>query len=78
MVAGTGSGEAALNDQEREMLRLWTRGYRDSEIATALSVDGLTVEMRFRDLQRKVGVSDRLDLVLHILAVSAQRIAAAA
>jgi DNA-binding CsgD family transcriptional regulator len=78
MVAGTGSGEATLNDQEREMLRLWTRGYQDSEIATALSVDGPIVEARFRDLQRKVGVSDRLDLVLHILAGSPERISAAA
>jgi DNA-binding NarL/FixJ family response regulator len=50
------------------MLALWIRGYNDSEIATRMSLDGQTIETCFRDLQRKLGVSDRLDLVLHVLA----------
>jgi two-component system response regulator NreC len=54
---------AALNDQEREILRLTARGYTASQIAGKMSLARKTIENYRARLKEKLGLRDRSDWV---------------
>ena len=54
---------AALTEREREVLSLLAIGHTNPEIATLLYLSPRTVESHRANLQRKLGVRSRADLV---------------
>jgi two-component system, NarL family, response regulator NreC len=60
-------GEAVLTERELEVLRLLALGYSNPEIAKQMFVSPRTVETHRANLQRKLGVSGRPDLVRYAL-----------
>jgi two-component system response regulator NreC len=59
--------DAGLTDREREVLRLLALGHTNSEIAAQLFVSVRTVDTHRANMQRKLGVSGRPELVRHAL-----------
>lgn len=64
---GTVSRVYSLTPQEINVLRLLTRGFANSEIAHQLGICGPTVRSHLRSAYRKIGQSDRLCVVLHLV-----------
>jgi len=60
-------GEAILTERELEVLRLLALGYSNPEIAKQMFVSPRTVETHRANLQRKLGISGRPDLVRYAL-----------
>jgi len=60
-------GEAVLTERELEVLRLLALGYSNPEVAKQMFVSPRTVETHRANLQRKLGVSGRPDLVRYAL-----------
>lgn len=54
---------AALTEREREVLSLLAIGHMDPEIAALLYLSPRTGRIASRDIQRKLGVRSRADLV---------------
>jgi two-component system, NarL family, response regulator NreC len=60
-------GEPVLTERELEVLRLLALGHSNPEIAKLMFVSPRTVETHRANLQRKLGVSGRPDLVRYAL-----------
>jgi len=60
-------GQPALTERETEVLRLLALGHTNAEIATRLYLSVRTVETHRANLQRKLGVSGRPELVRYAL-----------
>ncbi|MBA7700077.1 Transcriptional regulatory protein DegU [subsurface metagenome] len=56
-----------LHQRELEILRLGARGLRNKEIAAELTISERTVQTHFVNISRKLGVSSRIEAVLHTL-----------
>lgn len=64
----TTGGISALNDAEREVVTLVCYGLKDGLIAHRLGVSETAVRQQLTSITRKLGVSNRLDLVLYAYA----------
>ena len=62
-----GGGAAVLSERELEVLRLVALGHTNREIAKQLYISPRTVETHRANLQRKLGVSGRPELVRYAL-----------
>ncbi len=56
-----------LTKREKTIISYLTQGWRNREIANALSITEQTVKNHLRSIYDKVGVSDRLELVLYAI-----------
>jgi DNA-binding NarL/FixJ family response regulator len=56
-----------LTRREKTIISYLTQGWRNREIANALSITEQTVKNHLRSIYDKVGVSDRLELVLYAI-----------
>ncbi len=63
----SGRGPAALTDRETEVLRLLALGHTNAEIAGLLFLSVRTVETHRANLQRKLAISRRPELVRYAL-----------
>jgi two-component system response regulator NreC len=63
----SGRGPAALTDRETEVLRLLALGHTNAEIAGLLFLSVRTVESHRANLQRKLAISRRPELVRYAL-----------
>jgi len=61
------AGEKALSGEERELLSLVVAGLRDREIAERLSLPIAEVKTAVAKLIEKLGVSNRLGLVIALV-----------
>ncbi|MFQ5664371.1 MAG: response regulator [Terriglobia bacterium] len=59
--------KALLTAREQEIVSLVTQGFRNKEIAYRLSISEQTVKNHLHNIFDKLGVSDRLELVLYAL-----------
>jgi two-component system response regulator NreC len=66
-LASAGAGAAALTERELEVLRLVALGHTNTEIAKQMYISPRTVETHRSNLQRKLGVSGRPELVRYAL-----------
>jgi two-component system, NarL family, response regulator NreC len=62
-----GDGDRVLTERELEVLRLVALGHTNSEIAKLMYISSRTVETHRANLQRKLGVSGRPELVRYAL-----------
>ncbi len=62
------AGESALSERELAVLRLIALGYTNSEIAKRLYISARTVETHRANLQSKLGITGRPELVRYALA----------
>ncbi|HLM85620.1 MAG TPA: response regulator transcription factor [Solirubrobacteraceae bacterium] len=62
-----GAGEAVLSERELEVLRLVALGHTNTEIAKQMFISPRTVETHRANLQRKLGLSGRPELVRYAL-----------
>jgi two-component system, NarL family, response regulator len=60
-----GSGPNVLSAREAEVVRYVARGLRNAEIAANLSISEETVKTHLNRIFRKLGVRDRVELVLY-------------
>jgi DNA-binding NarL/FixJ family response regulator len=56
---------SALSPREEEVVRYVALGLRNAEVAEKLSISEQTVKTHLNSIFRKLGVRDRLELVLH-------------
>lgn len=63
--AGAPSAAASLTQREREVLRLLAMGHTNAEVAEMLHLSIRTVETHRANLQSKLGVERRADLLRH-------------
>ena len=56
---------AALTRREREVITLVAEGLRNKQIAGRLFISEITVNHHLTSVFRKLGVSDRLELVIY-------------
>jgi DNA-binding NarL/FixJ family response regulator len=54
-----------LSPREREIVHLTAQGFKNGDIAAKLSLSEQTVKNHMHNIFHKLGVSDRLELVLH-------------
>ena len=59
------NGNALLSEEEREIIALVVAGLKDEQIATRLSMSETTVGSHFTSIFDKLGVSDRLALIIY-------------
>ena len=59
------NGNALLSEEEREIIALVVAGLKDEQIATRLSMSERTVGSHFTSIFDKLGVSDRLALIIY-------------
>lgn len=62
-----GAGDAVLSERELQVLRLLALGHTNSEIATRMYISSRTVETHRANLQSKLGLSGRPELVRYAL-----------
>ena len=67
MAGRCGRRGAALSERELEVLRLVALGHTNTEIAQQMYISPRTVETHRSNLQRKLGVSGRPELVRYAL-----------
>ncbi|HJS95734.1 MAG TPA: response regulator transcription factor [Solirubrobacteraceae bacterium] len=63
----TSDSDATLSDRELEVLRLVALGHTNSEIATRMYISPRTVETHRANLQAKLGITGRPELVRYAL-----------
>jgi two-component system response regulator NreC len=63
----SGAQDAALSERELEVLRLLALGHTNSEIAKQMYISARTVETHRSNLQGKLGISGRPELVRYAL-----------
>jgi two-component system, NarL family, nitrate/nitrite response regulator NarL len=56
---------ALLTARERQVIRLVGEGLRNKQIAQRLALGETTVRRHLRSIFRKLGVTERLDLILY-------------
>jgi DNA-binding NarL/FixJ family response regulator len=59
--------EPCMTKKEKEIVMLICRGYRNKEIMQRLNVSEQAVKSHLKRINRKFGVSDRLQLALHAI-----------
>lgn len=59
-----------IPSQEAKVVELVLRGLRDKQIAAALGIKITTVRTKLRRTFAGLGVSDRMELVLHVFAIA--------
>jgi two-component system, NarL family, nitrate/nitrite response regulator NarL len=66
-VAGAASrgGKPLVSDREKEIVQLVVQGFRNKEIGVKLSISEQTVKNHLHNIFDKLGVSERLELVLY-------------
>jgi two-component system response regulator NreC len=62
-VAPKGAAQAALSEQEREVLHLVVKGYTNRQVADALHLEQVKVETLCNDLAKRLGVRGRVGLI---------------
>jgi DNA-binding NarL/FixJ family response regulator len=65
--SGGRSGRALISDREMEVLQLVAQGFHNKEIGTTLFISEQTVKNHVHNIFDKVGVSDRLELMLYAI-----------
>ena len=70
------SGEVQFTPRERDVLELLTTGQSNREIAKALGLAEVSIKAHVGRLLRKVGVSNRISLSVHVLARNVSILAA--
>jgi two-component system, NarL family, response regulator NreC len=63
----SGAGDASLSERELEVLRLIALGYTNSEIAKRMSISPRTVETHRANVQSKLRITGRPELVRYAL-----------
>jgi two-component system response regulator NreC len=63
----SGAQDAVLSERELEVLRLLALGYTNSEIAKRMYISSRTVETHRANLQSKLGITGRPELVRYAL-----------
>lgn len=61
----TESGDNDLSEREKQTLALISRGYRNSDVATQLSIAESTVASHIKSIYRKLGISSRAEAAWH-------------
>jgi DNA-binding NarL/FixJ family response regulator len=56
-----------LTETEIEVINLIVRGFNDEEINSCSKVDGIELEPIITSIYSKLGVSDRLELIIHAI-----------
>lgn len=64
---GSRSDKPLLSEREREIVQLVASGYRNKEIGEKLFISPQTVKNHMHNIFDKLGVSDRLELVLYAI-----------
>lgn len=67
------AGELALSPQQRRIVELLLRGFQDKQIAEELQLTVPTVRTYLKRIFDRVGVPDRVGLLLHIFAMAQER-----
>ena len=62
-------GEQVLSNRERQVVRYVAIGLRNAEVAERLQIDIATVKTHLNRIFRKLGIRDRVELVLHALRI---------
>lgn len=62
------AGVYLLTRREQEIVELLTRGLRSAELARALSISVETVKVHIQHIYRKMGVKNRVEMILHLQA----------
>ena len=57
-----------MSPREREIVNLTAQGFKNGDMAAKLSLSEQTVKNHLHNIFDKLGVSDRLELVLHAVA----------
>jgi DNA-binding NarL/FixJ family response regulator len=65
--------ELALSPQQRRIVELLLLGYQDKQIAKALTISVPTVRTYLKRIFDRVGVADRVGLLLHLFAMAVER-----
>jgi DNA-binding NarL/FixJ family response regulator len=67
------AGELALSPQQQRITELLLLGYQDKQIAEELQLSVPTVRTYLKRIFDRVGVADRVGLLLHVFAMAQQR-----
>jgi DNA-binding NarL/FixJ family response regulator len=65
--------ELALSPQQRRLVELLLLGYQDKQIAQAMNLSVPTVRTYLKRIFDRVGVTDRVGLLLHLFAMAVER-----
>jgi len=65
--SGARSGKSLLSDREMEVVQQVAQGFHNKEIGTSLFISEQTVKNHLHNIFDKLGVSDRLELVLYAM-----------
>ena len=65
--------ELALSPQQRRIVELLLLGYQDKQIAKELTISVPTVRTYLKRIFDRVGVADRVGLLLHLFAMAVER-----
>jgi DNA-binding NarL/FixJ family response regulator len=65
--SGEGSEKPLLSDREMEIVQLVAQGFQNKEIGKKLVISENTVKNHLHNIFDKLGVSDRLELVLYAI-----------
>jgi DNA-binding NarL/FixJ family response regulator len=63
----SGQRDARLSSREMEVVRCVSMGLRNKEVADKLGVSEATVKNHLTSIYSKLGVSDRLELILYAI-----------
>jgi DNA-binding NarL/FixJ family response regulator len=65
--SATGRDENGLTERELEIVRLVASGYKNKEVAVTLTISERTVKTHLTNIFQKLGVRDRVGLVMYAL-----------
>jgi DNA-binding NarL/FixJ family response regulator len=65
--AGAGRDENGLTERELEIVRLVASGYKNKEVGITLTISERTVKTHLTNIFQKLGVRDRVGLVMYAL-----------
>lgn len=67
------AAELALSPQQQRIVELLLLGYQDKQIAEELKLSVPTVRTYLKRIFDRVGVADRVELLLHVFAMAQER-----